>query len=115
MNARPVYVAPDLGHPLQAEPDGYDFVLTPADRSEVALYRCALEAHRRHLASSDAAASQTRLARVNGCDQPDSAREASPKTPAAGERVCLVEAAALTGGDTIARASLHMPAGEAVV
>lgn len=42
---------------------------------------------------------QTRLARANGCDQPDSARESYPKTPAAGEQGCRVAAAGRKAGD----------------
>lgn len=113
MNARAVYAAPDLGHPQQDEPLSYDFVLTAAERSQAALFRCALEESRR-LANASATHQPTRLARANGCDQPDSARAAYPTTPAAREQLSLVEAPPPVEGGLHACASVHMSAGEAV-
>lgn len=41
------FPAPDFGHPAQREPAGFDFILTPAERSRVASFKVALEANRR--------------------------------------------------------------------
>lgn len=64
MNNPFFYSAPDLGHPLQSERESsFDLVLTQAEQSHVARFKCALENNRRRQNERDRQAQAERDAR----------------------------------------------------
>lgn len=112
MNTQPIYPQPDVGRMLQIEIHGarrahHAYLqlkrhawIGPAWRACADLAAADRDIHLR-------SARKHSLARVNGRDQPVSARGPCPKTPAAGERVCRVAAVGGNAGDTFARATLR--------